>query len=58
MNTSLSTFLKVGVTVIVIVALLFSVGYKMIEDEVTHYKTDDISNTQHPLSTSGATSRN
>lgn len=57
MNTSLSTFLKIGVTVIVIVALLFSVGYQSIEDEVDHYITDDISNTNHELNTTGSTTR-
>lgn len=57
MNTSLSTFLKIGVTVIVVVALLFSVGYQSIEDEVDHYITDDINNTNHELNTTGSTTR-
>jgi high-affinity Fe2+/Pb2+ permease len=57
MNTSLSTFLKIGVTVVVIAALLFSVGYKMIETETTTYQTDKISSTNHPLSTTSSSSR-
>ncbi|WP_169793825.1 hypothetical protein [Sutcliffiella cohnii] len=57
MNTSLSTFLKIGVTVVVIAALLFSVGYSMIEREASHYQTNNISNTNHPLTTTGATGR-
>jgi len=58
MNTSLSTFLKIGVTVIVIAALLFSVGYSMIERETTTYESDIISNNNHPLSTSSPSNRN
>jgi amino acid transporter len=57
MNTTLTTFLKIGVTVIVIVALLFSVGYQTVEDEVDHYITNDISNTNHELNTTGSTNR-
>lgn len=57
MNTALSTFLKVGVTVVVIVALLFSVGYGMIEDEAEYYKDNKISNTNFNLDTSGSSTR-
>jgi preprotein translocase subunit SecF len=42
MNNSLATFMKMAVSVIVIAALLFIVGYKMVDDEVTGtngYKT-------------------
>lgn len=37
MNSSLATFLKVAVTVVVIAAMLFSVGYQMLIDESKHY---------------------
>lgn len=37
MNTSLATFLKIAVTVVVISALLFSVGYQMIQNESHSY---------------------
>lgn len=57
MNTTLATFLKIGVSVIVIAALLFGVGYQTIEDESNHYITNDISHTNHELSTTGSTSR-
>ncbi|WP_209124348.1 hypothetical protein [Alkalihalobacillus sp. BA299] len=57
MNTSLSTFLKIGVTVVVIAALLFSVGYGMIETETNTYKDDKISSTNHPLDTSSSSTR-
>jgi amino acid transporter len=57
MNTTLTTFLKIGVTVIVIVALLFSVGYQTVEDEVNHYISDDITNTNHDLNTTGSMNR-
>lgn len=40
MNTSLSTFMKIAVTVIVISALLFSVGYQMVIDESEHYEME------------------
>lgn len=51
MNSSLSTFMKIAVTVIVIVALLFTVGYKMIHTETTDYTTKDISGHASDLST-------
>jgi hypothetical protein len=35
MNTSLATFMKLAVSVIVIAALLFIVGYKMVDTEIT-----------------------
>mgnify|MGYP001770864254 FL=1 len=57
MNTTLTTFLKIGVTVIVIAALLFSVGYQTVEDEVNHYISDDITNTNHDLNTTGSMNR-
>jgi hypothetical protein len=40
MNTTLTTFLKLAVTVTVIVALLFSVGYQLIMDESEHYNLE------------------
>jgi hypothetical protein len=58
MNTSLSTFMKTALTVVVIVALLFAVGYQMVENEVTGtggYKTS-IENQNAP-STSAPSSR-
>ncbi|MFE7064179.1 hypothetical protein ACFVAD_18780 [Sutcliffiella sp. NPDC057660] len=38
MSTSLATFMKIALTVTVIVACLFMVGYKMIDDETDAYK--------------------
>ncbi|MCM3619737.1 hypothetical protein M3936_19385 [Sutcliffiella horikoshii] len=38
MNTSISTFMKVALTVTVIVACLFMVGYKLVDDETDAYK--------------------
>ncbi|MFP7442552.1 MULTISPECIES: hypothetical protein [Bacillus] len=35
MNASISQFMKIALTVIVISALLFFVGYKMVDDEIT-----------------------
>ncbi|WP_209124350.1 hypothetical protein [Alkalihalobacillus sp. BA299] len=42
MGTSLATFMKIAVTVIVISAILFSVGYQMIEDESNSYDQEII----------------
>ncbi len=46
MNTSLATFMKIAVTVTVIGALLFVVGYQMLEDETGVYdqKIQDTTN--------------
>lgn len=38
MNSSISTFLKIAVTVVSISAFLFIVGYGMIKTESTSYK--------------------
>ncbi|EAR66185.1 hypothetical protein B14911_10637 [Bacillus sp. NRRL B-14911] len=35
MNASISQFMKMALTVIVISALLFFVGYKMVDSEIT-----------------------
>ncbi|EAR66183.1 hypothetical protein B14911_10627 [Bacillus sp. NRRL B-14911] len=35
MNASISQFMKMALTVIVISALLFFVGYKLVNDEIT-----------------------
>lgn len=39
MNITLGTFMKVALTVTVIVALLFMVGYKLVDDESANYKS-------------------
>ncbi|WP_190284989.1 hypothetical protein [Bacillus sp. S3] len=39
MNQTLSTFLKIAVTVISISAFLFVLGYNMVNSEATAYKT-------------------
>ncbi|WP_192894798.1 hypothetical protein [Neobacillus notoginsengisoli] len=39
MNSSLSTFLKIGITVIAISAFLFVFGYGMIKTESDSYKS-------------------
>jgi len=57
MKKSLAVFLEIAVTVIVIVALLFRVGYDTVEDEVNHYIDDDITHTNHELDTSAVTPR-
>lgn len=35
MNTSIAQFMKIALTVVVIAGLLFVVGYKMIDSEIT-----------------------
>lgn len=40
MNSTISTFLKIAVTVVSISAFLFFVGYNMISGESTEYKTE------------------
>lgn len=35
MQSSISEFMKIALAVVVIAALLFVVGYKMVDDEVT-----------------------
>lgn len=35
MQSSISEFMKIALTVVMIAALLFAVGYKMVDDEVT-----------------------
>lgn len=40
MNQSLSTFLKIGITVIAISAFLFFIGYNMIGTETNEYQTN------------------
>jgi len=57
MKKSLAVFLEIAVTVIVIVALLFRVGYQTVEEEVNHYIDDDITHTNHELDTSAVTPR-
>jgi hypothetical protein len=39
-NATLSTFLKIAITVISISAFLFFIGYNMIGTETTSYKTN------------------
>ncbi|MFC0476036.1 hypothetical protein ACFFHF_12390 [Robertmurraya beringensis] len=50
MNQSLSTFLKIGITVICISAFLFFIGYNMIGTETNDYQTD-ITNMSNNLPT-------
>lgn len=58
MNQSLSTFLKIGITVICISAFLFFIGYNMIGSETTEYQTD-ITNMSENLPTgAGVTANN
>ncbi|MCM3393290.1 hypothetical protein [Cytobacillus oceanisediminis] len=40
MNQTLSTFLKIAVTVVSISAFLFFIGYNMISSESTEYQTE------------------
>ncbi|MCM3704982.1 hypothetical protein DFO70_11796 [Cytobacillus firmus] len=40
MNQTLSTFLKIAVTVVSISAFLFFIGYNMIGSETTNYSND------------------
>ena len=35
MNTSIAQFMKIALTVVVITAILFLFGYKMVDDKVT-----------------------
>jgi hypothetical protein len=39
MNSTLATFLKIGITVISISAFLFFVGYNLVGSETTTYNT-------------------
>ncbi|MDQ0255483.1 succinate dehydrogenase hydrophobic anchor subunit [Evansella vedderi] len=55
MNTSLAQFMKIAVTAIVIIALLFSVGYSMIDTKTSEYETE-VSNLPMP-ETSGSENR-
>lgn len=56
MNESLSQFMRIALTAIVIVALLFSVGYQMVDEKTDEYKTSSIDTLPQP-ETSGAESR-
>jgi hypothetical protein len=49
MGTSLATFMKLAVTVIVISAILFSVGYQMIETESNSYDQEIVDNKNSAL---------
>lgn len=39
MNQTLSTFLKMGITVVAIAAFLFGIGYNMVQSEVNGYES-------------------
>jgi uncharacterized membrane protein len=39
MNNTISTFLKIAITVVAIGAFLFGVAYTMVSDESTYYET-------------------
>ncbi|MGE6755948.1 hypothetical protein ACQKFO_21340 [Rossellomorea sp. NPDC071047] len=39
MNVTISTFLKIAITVVSISAFLFVLGYGMANNEATHYET-------------------
>ncbi|MFE7064177.1 hypothetical protein ACFVAD_18770 [Sutcliffiella sp. NPDC057660] len=60
MNGSISTFMKVALTVTMIVGLLFMVGYKLVDSEVSNYKTDLIEQgtDHHGLNTGASSDRN
>lgn len=47
MNTSLSTFMKIALTAVVIVALLFGVAYAVIESKTAEYE-NEINNLRMP----------
>ncbi|MGE6755946.1 hypothetical protein ACQKFO_21330 [Rossellomorea sp. NPDC071047] len=40
MNVTISTFLKIAITVVSISAFLFVVAYNMADSETTHYQTE------------------
>jgi hypothetical protein len=56
MQTSVSEFMKIAAAVMVIAGLLFFVGYKMIDDEASQYKTT-IESPAQPVSSKPPTSR-
>lgn len=60
MQSSISEFMKIAITVVVIAALLFVVGYKMVDSEVTN-TTDGYQKTvvdkNPPVTTAPPTSR-
>ncbi|UAL49888.1 hypothetical protein K7887_22485 (plasmid) [Sutcliffiella horikoshii] len=58
MNSSISTFMKVALTVTMIVGLLFMVGYTLVDGEVANYKSVIESNDNHGLSTGSSENRN
>ncbi|MCM3619740.1 hypothetical protein M3936_19400 [Sutcliffiella horikoshii] len=58
MNSSISTFMKVALTVTIIVGLLFMVGYSLVDGEVANYKGVIESDSQHGLDTSASKPRN
>ncbi|NLP52206.1 hypothetical protein [Bacillus sp. RO1] len=51
MNSSISQFMKIALTVTVIVALLFVVGYTLIDGEVADYGDVIESDDNHGLTT-------
>ncbi|MEK3992662.1 hypothetical protein [Robertmurraya sp. FSL R5-0851] len=57
MNQTLSTFLKIGITVISISAFLFFIGYNMIGSETNEYQTD-ITNMSENLPTGAGVNSN
>ncbi|UAL49887.1 hypothetical protein K7887_22480 (plasmid) [Sutcliffiella horikoshii] len=58
MNSSISTFMKVALTVTMIVGLLFMVGYTLVDGEVANYKGDIESTDNHGLKTGTSNPRN
>ncbi|MFT9495734.1 MULTISPECIES: hypothetical protein [Bacillota] len=57
MNSTISTFLKIAITVVSISAFLFFIGYNMIGSETTNYKSD-ITDMQNNLPTGAGNASN
>lgn len=57
MNQTLSTFLKIAITVISISAFLFFIGYNMVGSETTAYKSK-VTGVQGNVPNGGGTSSN
>lgn len=56
MEQSISKFMGIAITAIVIIALIFSVGADMVETEVGTYKTSIESTSTPPTQTAGSIS--
>lgn len=58
MNQTLSTFLKIGITVVTISAFLFFIGYNMIGSETGEYQSDIEGISENLPDGSGTTTNN